>query len=114
MSNTKFDSLSDAEQEGCLLDPPTSTPDSIMIPLMPTLEFPPDAKLVAEGWQRRFMADPARLKEATQLYTEMGFEVRAETIQPTELSEVCGSCRVATCHAYVTIYTRKRDDGVTG
>jgi hypothetical protein len=108
MADTEFDPLSDEEQEGCILDTPAGSVDSNMIPLMPILEFPADEKLLAEGWERRFMADPKRLQEATQLYEELGFEVRAEAIQPNELSEVCGSCRVATCRAYVTIYTRKR------
>ncbi len=110
MTTIEFNPPSNEDQDDCLLEPAPKPTSSTMIPLMPTLEFPPDAQLVAEGWERRFMADPVRLKEATQLYTEMGFEVRAETIQPDELSEVCGSCRAATCHAYVTIYTRKRTD----
>ncbi|MCP4422262.1 MAG: hypothetical protein GY805_37110 [Chloroflexi bacterium] len=78
-----------------------------LLSLLPTLEFPADPKLVAEGWERRFMADPARVKEATRTYTELGFEVRTEIIKPDELHEVCGACRLATCHAYVTLYTRK-------
>lgn len=110
MTDIEFDSLLDETQDDCLLEPVNNPTGSIRIPLMPTLEFPADAKLEAEGWQRRFMADPTRLEEATKLYTELGFEVRAETIQPSELNEVCGSCRAATCHAYVTIYTRKRTD----
>ncbi len=110
MTNIEFNPQLDGEQDGCLLEPATNSEGSSTIPLMPTLEFPADAQLAAEGWQRRFMADPARLEEAIQLYTEMGFEVRSEAIQPNELSEVCGSCRAATCQAYVTIYTRKRTD----
>ncbi len=78
-----------------------------LLALLPTLDFPADPKLVAEGWERRFMADQARVDEATRTYTELGFEVRTEIIQPTELHDVCGAYRLATCHAYVTIYTRK-------
>ncbi|MFQ5418778.1 MAG: hypothetical protein ACE5EY_00300 [Anaerolineae bacterium] len=80
----------------------------VEIPLLPNLEFAPDPALEAEGWQRRFMADPKQVEEAARLYTELGFEVRTEDILPTELSELCGSCRLATCRAYVTVYTRKK------
>ncbi|MCP4424506.1 MAG: hypothetical protein GY803_08450 [Chloroflexi bacterium] len=80
----------------------------IEIPILPNLDFAPDPKLEAEGWERRFMADPTQVEEASRLYNELGFEVRTETIQVSELSEVCGSCRLATCRAYTTLYTRKR------
>jgi hypothetical protein len=74
----------------------------------PHMDLEPDPRLVAEGWQRRFMADPTRIKEALQLYTDLGYEVRLEAVQPAELSLACGDCRLATCRAYQTIYTRKK------
>ena len=83
----------------------------VEIPLLPDLEFAPDPALADAGWQRRFMADPKQVEEATHLYAELGFEVRTEEIQSVELSELCGSCRLATCRAYVTLYTRKRPSG---
>ena len=73
----------------------------------PTLDFLPDPELVADGWERRFMADPQRAEEAQSIYDELGFEVLAVTIKPSELSVLCGDCRLATCQAYVTIYTRR-------
>jgi hypothetical protein len=94
-------------QENC---PPENlaVPDDLgQIFITPAIEFPADPELVAQGWQRRFMADPARVEESTRLYAEMGFEVREKAIDPSELSELCGDCRLATCQAYVTIYTRK-------
>jgi hypothetical protein len=78
--------------------------DSSSIPL---LDFPADPELVADGWERRFMADPPRAEEARIIYTELGYEVRAEAIKPSELSVLCGDCRLATCKAYVTLYTRR-------
>jgi hypothetical protein len=83
---------------GCPASPPAESPH---------LDFSPDPQLAAEGWQRRFTADPVRAREAFNLYRSLGFEVRAETIQPAELSPACGDCRLATCSAYVTIYTRR-------
>jgi hypothetical protein len=53
------------------------------------------------------MADPVRAREAVDLYGELGYDVRLEKIDPAELSEACGACRLATCLAYVTVYTRK-------
>lgn len=75
---------------------------------LPDLDFPPDPALVAQGWERRFMADPVRAREAKRLYSELGFEVHCAQIKPAELSEVCGDCALETCLAYVTIYTRKK------
>ncbi len=91
------------ESENC----PPPNAGRIEIPILPKLDFVPDPGLGAEGWKRRFMADPIQVKEAARLYNELGFEVRTETIQVSELSELCGSCRLATCRAYVTLYTRK-------
>jgi hypothetical protein len=73
----------------------------------PHLNLAPDPQLVAEGWQRRFTADPVRAREAFHIYQSLGFEVRAESILPAEFSTACGDCRLATCSAYVTIYTRR-------
>lgn len=80
----------------------TSLPRPIMV------DPEADPCLAAEGWQRRFTGDTIRAKEAIQLYTELGFEVHLETIQPSELSPACGDCRLAVCYAYQTIYTRKK------
>ena len=72
------------------------------------LDFPPDPNLIAQGWERRFMSDSDRIREATDLYTELGFEVRTESILPVELNAICGDCRLATCRSYMTLYIRKR------
>ena len=74
---------------------------------IPDLDLVPDPKLIAEGWERRFMADALREEEAIQLYEELGFEVRSEAVRVDELNEVCGDCRLVACNAYTTIYTRK-------
>ena len=76
---------------------------------LPDLNFGPDPRLVAEGWERRFMAENQRASEAAELYTSLGYEVRAESVSPSELSDECADCQLVVCHTYVTIYTRKRD-----
>ncbi len=76
-------------------------------PAVPNLNLAPNPRLAAAGWERRFTAGHDRLEEAAALYRELGFEVHIESIEPDELSEICGDCRLATCFAYQTIYTRK-------
>ena len=94
-------------------DPADCAPDELQVigqginAALPDLDFPPDPKLSADGWERRFMADPTRTEEAIQLYTALGFEVHVAEIDPAELSELCGDCGLETCRAYVTLYTRK-------
>ena len=81
---------------------------------IPDFERPPDPKLVAEGWERRFMADSRRLKEYTELYSSMGFEVRAEPIRPEEIGPDCGDCSLVLYRLFVTIYTRRPSAGTLG
>lgn len=106
---SKSERASSAHKTPSADDQDACPPDAgrIEIPILPDLDFPPDPKLVAQGWERRFMADPTQAEEAERLYTELGFEVRTESIKPFELSELCGSCGLATCRAYMTIYTRR-------
>ncbi|HEX6385810.1 MAG TPA: hypothetical protein VF177_14165 [Anaerolineae bacterium] len=104
MSDLKPDFQTGDERPAC---PPGLGSHGGESSLFPNLDFPPEPHLVAEGWQRRFTADAFRVREARQLYSELGFEVHLEPIKPAELSEACGDCRVATCLAYVTVYTRR-------
>ncbi|HJW83677.1 MAG TPA: hypothetical protein VJ754_05170 [Anaerolineae bacterium] len=81
---------------------------------IPDFERPPDPQLVAEGWERRFMADARRLKEYTELYASMGFEVRAEPIRLEEIGPDCGDCSLVLYRLFVTIYTRRPPVGTLG
>ncbi len=67
----------------------------------------PRAALEAQGWVRRFVADPIRTREALELYPRMGFEVRAEPMSPAEVGVECASCPSASCPLYLVIYTRR-------
>lgn len=95
------------DQNTCSPQTPQSAAGAGAFPALPNIDFPPDPELVAQGWERRFMADAAKAKEATHLYSELGFDVHAEPVKPAELSEACGGCRLVACRAYVTIYTRR-------
>ncbi len=69
--------------------------------------------LEAEGWERRYLADPDRAREAVELYSSMGFEVRAEKLEPADFGPQCGDCSQVVCRSYVLIYTRKRGEPAT-
>ena len=66
-----------------------------------------DAELAREGWIRRFVGGPPRLREVRELYESLGHEVRLETLSPEELAEECGDCRLA-LELFRVVYTRPR------
>jgi hypothetical protein len=72
------------------------------------IERPPDPRLAAEGWERRFTTFVARVPEFAEMYGSMGFEVRAEPIGPDEVDPDCGDCGLVLHRLIVTIYTRRR------
>lgn len=67
-----------------------------------------DPALLAEGWERRFVADGRRAQEAVELYTALGFEARALPVRPEEISEECEDCRLIAALNFQTVYTRRR------
>jgi hypothetical protein len=71
-------------------------------------QLQPDPALVLDGWVRRFTADEQRAKEAMELYTQLGYEVRAEPVRPEELQDDCQDCRTVISFYFQTIYTRTR------
>jgi len=68
------------------------------------------AQLQDEDWTRRFTALGRRLNELAELYSELGFEVRLESVdldqEETMSAESCRDCFV-TMQAR-TIYTRPK------
>ncbi len=71
-------------------------------------QLQPDSSLIAQGWERRFTADEQRAKEAMELYSQLGYEVRAEPVRPEELRDDCQDCKTVVSLYFHTIYTRKR------
>lgn len=61
----------------------------------------------AEGWERRFVADPERAREAVEVYRRAGFEVRVEPGLPDDLREECESCWLITRGYFRVVYTRR-------
>jgi len=68
----------------------------------------PDPARVAEGWERRFIADGQRAEEAIRLYAELGFEVAADPLKPEEMAGECTDCQLLMLLQFKTIYTRRR------
>ena len=66
-----------------------------------------DPKLLAEGWERRFMADGERAREAVELYEELGYEVRTEAVRSEDVADDCEDCQLLMLLRFQTIYTRK-------
>lgn len=66
-----------------------------------------DPDLIEAGWERRFLADPDRLEEATEIYRSLGLEIRAEPLGPSDFGPDCQDCSSDVCSSYVLIYTRK-------
>lgn len=74
-------------------------------------QLDPDPALIAEGWQPRFIADARQTREATELYTQLGFEVRAEPVPVEQMGDDCSDCQVLVLLQFKTIYTRKKELG---
>ncbi len=66
-----------------------------------------DPKLLAEGWERRFMADGERAREAVELYEELGYEVRTEAVRSEDVADDCEDCQLLMLLKFQTIYTRR-------
>lgn len=65
-----------------------------------------DPARLAEGWERRFLGDAARAEEAVALYEELGYEVVADVVTPTDLAEGCKDCELLSALQFKVIYTR--------
>ena len=68
----------------------------------------PNEALIADGWVRRYLADPDRAREAVETYTEAGFEVHLEQLEPRSFATSCEGCAASVCSTYTVVYTRKR------
>ena len=73
-----------------------------------------DPALVADGWERRYLADENRAAEARELYTSLGYEVLEGRLEPDDFGPACGECALVVCPTHVMIYTRKAGEGRLG
>ena len=63
---------------------------------------------MADGWERRFIADGERAREAMELYEELGYEVCADPLRPEDMANDCEDCKLLMLLQFKTIYTRRR------
>jgi hypothetical protein len=70
-------------------------------------QLQPDPALVADGWQRRFTADEPRIKEVVELYAQLGYEVRMESVTTGDVQDDCHDCQANAALRLFTVYTRK-------
>ena len=62
---------------------------------------------LAEGWERRFLADATRAAEAIALYQALGYETCADPIRREDLTGDCDDCQLVMLLHYRMIYTRR-------
>ena len=72
-------------------------------------QLQPDPTLIAAGWERRFIGDARQVKEAVELYSQLGFEVHTEPVRAEEMGDDCDDCRILVLLQFQTIYTRKKE-----
>jgi hypothetical protein len=65
-----------------------------------------EAELLAEGWQRCFVADEPRLSEAVETYRDLGYEVKLMPFTPEE--SACSECVAQEPDRCRVIYIRKQ------
>jgi len=75
--------------------------------VLTTAALAADPARLADGWDRRFIADGPRAAEAVALYAELGFEVEAVALSGLDLPADCTDCQLATLLAFKTLYTRR-------
>lgn len=66
-----------------------------------------EAQLIADGWERRYVADPRAAKEAEENYRQLGFEVMLVPPDPETLRDECSDCKVV-IGDYRIVFTRKK------
>ena len=66
----------------------------------------PDAERLAQGWERRFIADEVRIAEMVRLYQQLGYETAVDPVRPEDVGEACGDCRLVAHRRLKVIYTR--------
>ncbi len=91
------------------MSPPARRPAGLAcLPLDRTMpRVHSDEKLIAAGWERRYLADEKRAEEARAMYAELGYVVKLAHPKPEQFDADCDSCASTACNAYVLIYTRR-------
>jgi hypothetical protein len=73
-----------------------------------------DPTLLAQGWDRRFVAEGARAAELSQLYESLGYDVLCKPIRPEQIGGSCAGCQAAILASFCLIYTRRNGERPEG
>ena len=60
-----------------------------------------------KDWEKRNIIEEERVRELTELYESIGFQVMVKNFQPEEQSEECTECMKLNPEKYKVIYTRR-------
>lgn len=69
--------------------------------------LPVDPALSEQGWEWRCNADGTKLRNVVDSYRELGFEVRLERLDLSDLSEDCAGCKGALAQASAVFVKKK-------
>ncbi len=69
--------------------------------------LPKNHLLTDEGWEWRANADQKRCREMTDVYEELGFEVKLEALNLDQLSAGCFGCKDS-LNSFSAVYVRKK------
>jgi hypothetical protein len=74
-----------------------------------------EEKLLAQGWEKRFVACEPRLSEFVELYRSIGYEVHLEPLgEEEEGCTECTRCFERDREKYRVIFTRPRQETWSG
>ncbi len=68
-----------------------------------------EEELTQAGWTKQTTYDEPRLSEMTEMYEELGLEVRLEPFDPGD-SPGCSECMMTEPGRFKTIYTRRKEE----
>jgi hypothetical protein len=97
---------SDMASPGAAKDLPDSIAQAEAAQSESQLKIKPNPELIADGWKLRFTGDSRRVREAVDLYSELGFEVKTVPVQLSQVNEECESCQLVALLHFQTIYIR--------
>ena len=67
-----------------------------------------DPARLADGWERRFVIEGARVADYVRLYESLGYDVVADRVRAEAALDDCTDCRMLALLDFRVIYTRAR------
>jgi len=64
-------------------------------------------ELIEQGWEQRFVGDERMVRESTEMYSDMGYEVKILPLDTTNVQGDCMGC-LALLKKFQVVYTRQK------